>query len=320
MNEDTSAAGPGRAAQEDDRWIDPEEQGAPWVNPAIQQQVAWRDGDIVVSVPVKSGTTWTMNIVHQLRSGGDPDLKDVYQEVPWLEFVPGPGVAPEELVRAIDSMPSERRRAFKSHSAPGMLPYHAPGSGVDVQYVVVVRNPDEVLASLHPFIRSHSEAWFSLWGMDREEFVPPDIATCFEAFGRSMLPPGLFGFLAAWWPLRRAPNVLLLHFSDMKRDHAGSVRRIADFLGFTPSAEQWPRILEYTSFPWMKRHEHKFEIRHAAQVPVLDSGAMVRKGKTGAAEEDGVTPEMSAELKALGQGMLADRQALDWLYEGGALP
>ena len=159
-----------------------------------------------------------------------------------------------------------------------------------------------------------------LWGMDREKFVPPDIATCFEAFGRTMLPPGLFGFLAAWWPLRHAPNVLLLHFSDMKRDHEGSVRRIGEFLGFTPSAEQWPRILEYTSFPWMKRHEHKFEIRHAAQVPVLDSGAMVRKGKTGAAEEDGVTPEMSAELKALGQGMLADRQALDWLYKGGALP
>jgi hypothetical protein len=57
----------------------PKAQGAPWVNPAIQQRVAWRDGDIVVSVPMKSGTTWTMNIVHQLRSGGDPDLEDVYR-------------------------------------------------------------------------------------------------------------------------------------------------------------------------------------------------------------------------------------------------
>ena len=28
----------------------------------------WREGDIVVSVPGKSGTTWTMNIVHQLRT------------------------------------------------------------------------------------------------------------------------------------------------------------------------------------------------------------------------------------------------------------
>ena len=52
--------------------------GVPWINTTIQQRIEWRDGDIVVSVPVKSGTTWTMNIVHQLRSGGDPDLFDVY--------------------------------------------------------------------------------------------------------------------------------------------------------------------------------------------------------------------------------------------------
>jgi hypothetical protein len=302
------------------KWIDPEEQGVPWINPEIQQHVQWRDGDIVVSVPAKSGTTWTMNIVHQLRSGGDPDLDDVYREVPWLEFVPGPTATPDELVRRIDSMPPRPRRAFKTHSAPEALPYHAAGSGTDVQYVVVVRNPDEVLASFYPFVGAHSAEWFALWGIDKQAFVPPDIEAYFETLGKAMLPGGMFGFLAAWWPLRHAPNVLLMHFSDMKRDHEGSVRRIADFLGFEPAAEQWPAILEYTSFPWMKLHEHKFEIRHAADVPVLDSGAMVRKGKIDAAHEDGVTPAMSAELKAIGQEMLADRQAFEWLYFGGALP
>ena len=98
------------------------------------------------------------------------------------------------------------------------------------------------------------------------------------------------------------------------------MRQIAEFLGFEPTDEQWSAILEYTSFPWMKRHEDKFEMRHAADVPVLDSGAMVRKGKTGAAAEDGVTPEMSAELKTLGEDILTDKQALKWLYSGGALP
>jgi hypothetical protein len=55
-------------------------------------------------------------------------------------------------------------------------------------------------------------------------------------------------------------------------------------------------------------------------VPVLDSGAMVRKGRSGAAREDGVTPELSAELQSLGKGILADKQAFEWLYSGGALP
>ena len=32
--------------------------GAGWINPIIQSKIAWRDDDVVVSVPLKSGTTW----------------------------------------------------------------------------------------------------------------------------------------------------------------------------------------------------------------------------------------------------------------------
>lgn len=31
---------------------------ASWTNPTIQSKIAWRDDDVVVSVPMKSGTTW----------------------------------------------------------------------------------------------------------------------------------------------------------------------------------------------------------------------------------------------------------------------
>ena len=307
------AAGPDGAD-----WIDPEELGAPWLDLGIQQQIQWRDGDVVISVPVKSGTTWTMNIVHQLRAGGDPDLEDVYVEVPWLELLGGPSTRPEDVVGRIDSMPRATRRAFKTHSAPGMLPYFAPGTGPDVRYVVVVRNPDEVLASMYPFVKSHSVGWFDLWGIDKDEFVPPDIDAFFEGFAKQMLPGALYGFTAAWWPYRNASNVLMLHFAEMKQDHEGSVRRIADFLGFEPSASEWKTILECTSFPWMKAHESKFEAQTVADVPILDKGAMVRKGKLGSAREDGVTAQMSAALKALGSEMLTDTDAMRWLYEGRA--
>jgi hypothetical protein len=52
--------------------------GPPWIQPDIQQKIEWRDGDVVVSVPLKSGTTWTMNIVHQLVTGGTSDFQDIY--------------------------------------------------------------------------------------------------------------------------------------------------------------------------------------------------------------------------------------------------
>ncbi len=298
----------------------PEEHGVPWSDPEIQQQVQWRDGDIVVSVPIKSGTTWTMNIVHQLRSGGDADIEDVYVEVPWLELVPGPGVTRDQIVAEIDAMPDHRRRAFKTHSPPGPLPYHAPGSGRDVKYVVVVRNPDEAVASMYPFIASHTDAWFTLWGMDKSEFVPPDFATFFEAVGKRMISDLVFGFVEAWWPLRHERNVLLMHFSDMKRDHEGSVRRIAKFLHCEPADSQWPVILECTSFQWMKQHEDRFELRGVTEVPILHPGAMLRKGRIGAAHEDGVTPGISAEIAAIGREILTDAAAFEWVYSGGAVP
>ena len=69
--------------------------------------------------------------------------------------------------------------------------------------------------------------------------------------------PMIFGFIAAWWPLRHEPNVLLLHYADLKREPEASVRRIAEFLGFDVPDAQWPAILEYTSFPWMKAHEEQ---------------------------------------------------------------
>ena len=100
-----------------------EQPGVPWVNPEIQQRVKWRAGDIVASVPMKSGTTWTMNIVHQLRSGGDSSFRDIYEEMPWLELVPGPGVTPEDILAAFDALPRSQRpptsNASPATTSPG---------------------------------------------------------------------------------------------------------------------------------------------------------------------------------------------------------
>jgi hypothetical protein len=261
-----------------------------------------------------------MTIVHQLRSGGDPDFHDLYAEVPWLEVLPSPSVTREDMIARFNAMPADRRRAFKTHSAPGPLPYHRPDIDKDVRYVVVVRNPDEAVASLHPFIAAHSQAWFDLWGVPREALVRPDFASFYHEIAKPLVGDMLFGFMAAWWPLRHERNVLLLHYSDMTRDHGGSIRKIARFLRLDPAPHEWPTVLECTSFRWMKANEEKFEIRSAAAVPILDKGAMVRRGKAGAAKDDGVTPAISADIAVLGREALSDPAAFDWLYRGGAMP
>ncbi|CUH46698.1 MULTISPECIES: sulfotransferase domain-containing protein [Ruegeria] len=295
--------------------------GPPWIVPEIQQKIAWRDGDVVISVPIKSGTTWTMNIVHQLLTGGADDFRDVYEEVPWIEFLAFPGQPQEVVVERVTAMPTNTRRAFKTHSPPPAVPFQSVGSGTDVKYVVIMRNPEEALVSFRPFLNKHSDAWYELWGVPREALCRPDFPSFYsDVIDANGMQGAIFGFLAAWWPLRNEPNVLFLHFSDMKSDHQGSIRKIAEFIGEELTEEQWANVLEFTSFPWMKANEGKFEGRTVSEIPILNSGAMIRKGAVGEARMDGMTEEISRHLREVGGQICPDSAAIKWVYEGGTLP
>lgn len=296
-------------------------QGPPWIVPEIQRNIEWRDGDIVISVPPKSGTTWTMNIVYQLLSGGTADFRDIYEEVPWIEFLSHPGQPHQEVLDRVDAMPRSRRRAFKTHSPPPEVPFMSGGAGKDVKYIAVFRNPEEALVSFWPFIDKHSDEWFDLWQMPREALYRPDFPSFYaEVIDSHGMQGAFFGFLSAWWALREEPNVLFIHFSDMKRDHEASIRKIAKFLDVEPSIDQWSAILEYTSFPWMKQNEEKFEASTAGKVPILKAGAMIRKGEFGEAKSDGMTDDISRQLRKAGSQICPDTAAVNWLYEGGQLP
>lgn len=306
-----------------------------WIKPPLQQEVEYRPGDTILAVPAKSGTTWTMNIFHQLRTGGDPDLEDIYVEVPWPEFKERPDQPDAELLARWKAIPDAVRRGFKTHSQPGDGPGDCAVYRADVKYVVVMRNPEEALVSFRPFLAAHSRELWRCWDALelREQMVFPTfrefyddlVLKGFPGMPPEAVPPGgvltmiYFGFVNGWWPLRHEPNVLFLHFSDMKKDHEGSVRKMADFLGYAPTAEEWPKILEYTSFPWMKEHQEKFEISKLLPFKLLDSGGMIRKGAVGKAEEDGMTPEIAADIAKWAKMMVPDDEAREWLFKGGPI-
>jgi aryl sulfotransferase len=58
----------------------------------------------------------------------------------------------------------------------------------------------------------------------------------------------------SWWGIRELPNLLLLHFSELKAELPGTIRRIADFLDIPVDAARWPTIVEHCGFSWMKSH------------------------------------------------------------------
>jgi aryl sulfotransferase len=60
--------------------------------------------------------------------------------------------------------------------------------------------------------------------------------------------------LRSWWGIRDLPNVMLLHFAELKADLPAAIRRIAGFLDIAIDERQWPAILEHCDFAWMKAH------------------------------------------------------------------
>lgn len=294
--------------------------GVPWIQPAIQQHIKWRDGDIVISVPPKSGTTWTMNIVYQLLTGGTDDFQDIYAEVPWIEFLGRPDQLFHEVLDRLEAMPSGRRRAFKTHSAPPQVPFYEQATGKGVKYIVVFRNPEEALVSFRPFIGQHRNEWFDLWQVPKDALYRPDFPAFYaDVVDANEMQAMFFGFLASWWPLRNKTNVLYLHYTDMKRDRETAIRRVANFLNIESTPEQWSAVLTYTSFEWMKQHESKFEARTAGKMPLLKSGGMIRKGAVGQARSDGMTDEIARHLRRFASHVIRDPAAVNWYYNGGEL-
>ena len=56
----------------------------------------------------------------------------------------------------------------------------------------------------------------------------------------------------SYWAVRDEPNVLLVHYADMKTDLSQEMRRIAAFLEIDIPESLWPALVEAASFDAMK--------------------------------------------------------------------
>lgn len=118
----------------------------------------------------------------------------------------------------------------------------------------------------------------------------------------------------SWWQTRELPNVLFVHFNDLKRDMPGEMRRIADFLNIPIDEDRWPAIQQYCSFDWMKKNAGK-------SVPLggafWDGGAevFINKGVNGR-WKDTLTAAEIAEYEARAVSELGPECA-KWLADGG---
>ncbi|MCH8863421.1 MAG: sulfotransferase domain-containing protein, partial [Proteobacteria bacterium] len=182
-------------------------------------------------------------------------------------------------------------RAFKSHMSWADVPKGC-------RYICVIRNPRDSAVSFYRFM----EGWIIEPGaISMEDFV------C-NFYSRRPGGKDYWTHLMSWWAMRDAGNVLLLAFEDIKADHAGTVRRVADFLGLAPGAAALELATEQSTFDFMKRHERQFDdhlvarARNAAlDLPMEFGSTKVKSGQVGG-HDRGLN---EAALAALDQAWVA---------------
>lgn len=277
----------------------------------IWNDFQFRDDDIVISTYAKSGTTWVQQIVSQLIFDGVEGL-EVAEMSPWLDL----RVPPKEV--KLPAVASQTHRRFiKTH-----LPVDALVFSPKAKYLYIGRDGRDVVWSMYNHHANANDAWYGALN-DTPGLVGPPIekpaATVHQYFHDWMARDGhpfwpFWENVRTWWAIRTLPNVLMLHFEDLKRDMPGQITRIARFLEVPIDESKWDAILEHCSFDYMKANATK-------SVPLggafWDGGAQtfVHKGVNGR-WRDTLTEADCASYEARAREELgADCAA--WLANGG---
>jgi aryl sulfotransferase len=220
----------------------------------IWNDFRFRDDDIIIATYAKSGTTWMQQIVGQMLLGPDPELA-VADMSPWLDLRVPPKEVKLPMVEA-----QTHRRFLKTH-----LPIDALVFSPKAKYLYIGRDARDVVWSVYNHHANANDLWYQALNDTPGRVGPPigrpnpDIRQYWhEWLDRDGFPFWPFWENArTWWAVRDLPNVMFIHFAELKADLPGSMKRIAGFLDIHVDSANWPRILEYCSFEWMKANATK---------------------------------------------------------------
>ena len=277
---------------------------------SVWNDFRFRDDDIIISTYAKSGTTWMQQIIGQLLFGGDPELS-VADMSPWVDLRVPPR---EEKLAALESQ--THRRFLKTH-----LPVDTLVFSPKAKYVYIGRDGRDVVWSMYNHHANANQLWYELLNDTPGRVGPPiepppdDVRQYWRDWldkdGHPFWP--FWENVRTWWEIRGLDNVLFVHFTHLKEDMPGQMRRIASFLDIPLDESRWDRMVEYCTFDWMKANAAKSAPLAGA---VWDGGAQVfiNKGTNGR-WKDILSAAEIAEYEERAETELGPECA-DWLATG----
>lgn len=249
----------------------------------------FREGDIVISAPVKSGMTWTQMIC-ALLIFQTPDLPAPLSKLsPWLDWN---GVSRDEVYAQLASQ--EHRRFIKTHSPLTAILKEMPGDS-RVTYIVVARHPLDAVISMYyqrdNFAYGGGRPPAGPAGPDRRPPPTPrewlirrlahyETSRYGEESGQAEFGD-IMWHLSDAWARRDEPNVVLLHYEDLSTDLEGQMRGLAARLSVTVPDPAWPGLVKAATFERMRAAADRLQ-----PVGMLkDNAAFFRRGTSGSGRE-----------------------------------
>jgi aryl sulfotransferase len=288
------------------RYRSDDEDSARWLD------FAFRPGDIVLSTRSKSGTTW-MQMICAVLVLGTADLPAPLPDLsPWLDWL----VVPQQQV--YDRLAAQQHRRFiKTHTPLDGVPLDAR-----VAYIVVARHPLDMAVSLY-----HQGDNIDRARLRQLTGAPPPSGP--EPARRPLHPwlldwiavdrdprraldslPGVMWHLRDAWQRRHEPNVLLVHYDDLRSDLDSEMHRIAAWLDIDVPADLWPGLVQAATFDRMRQRAG--DLAPDSGGVLKDSRAFFRTGRSGAGRDVLSAEELSSYHERAAR--LAPSDLLAWLH------
>ncbi|KAK6000554.1 hypothetical protein QM012_003800 [Aureobasidium pullulans] len=274
----------------------------------------FRDDDVIIASWGKSGTTWMQQIVSQLIFNGSEDAP-IHEASPWLDlrFLP-PGFATGVLEA------QTHRRFIKTHS-----PLENLNCSPKAKYIFCARDGRDVIWSMHNHLFYATPGFYSLMNDTPgrighvAERPQEDIRSYFhDVVENDDRPTVTFPFwrvIRGWFAAKDTPNLLLVHFADLKKDLSGEIKRIADFLDIELTQEKLAEITSHCTFDYMKANAKKVSPEQAPLMWQNGAETFINKGTNGR-WRDVLTQEDVKLYEDKARSELGEECA-KWLAEGG---